>query len=389
MLSMTNSSMNNETIPLSHYFLDGFNFFFNHIYLLLLTIIGSIGNAFVIIIFCQRAFRTKIGSIGSNMSVYPFLFYMAISDTMYLIILFCLWLSNYINVLHRPVICQLTLYVTYVCNFINAYYTIAFTAQRLFAVIHPFRVSYVLSWNRSRCLSLSIIIFACLIYSYLPFLIGIVDGKCFSRPEFRWVNKYMDIIDSIMVFLIPYIIIMTMNTIILTSLRRMKHDQHQFLFRSHSHLNRRREITRRNASRKITKLLLTVSTSYLVICAPYASIHTWRLLNNRQEDNKNSQLITQLEHYALYIYHISFAMNFYIYIVFDSKFRRELKRVFTKSKQSFYHCFRHKNFFEHDNQLELADKNSTITVGYTFHGHLHNINNNHNLMRNYCCCHIH
>ncbi|CAF3473984.1 unnamed protein product [Rotaria sp. Silwood1] len=386
---MANSSMNNLTNPLSHYFLDSLHFFFNHIYLLLLTIIGSIGNAFVIIIFCQRAFRTKIGSIGSNMSVYPFLFYMAISDTMYLIILFCLWLSNYINVLHRPVICQLTLYITYVCNFINAYYTIAFTTQRLFAVINPFRVSHVLSWYRSRCLSLSIIIIACLIYSYLPFLIGIVDGKCYSRPEFRWVNIYMDIIDCIIVFLIPYIVIITMNIIILISLHRMKQDRHEFLFRSHSHLNRRRELTRRNASRKITKLLLTVSTSYLIIGAPYASIHTWRLLNNRQEDNKNSQLIKQLEHYALYIYHISFAMNFYIYMVIDAKFRHELKRFFTKSKQNFNHYFRQKKFFENNNQLELADKNSTTTVAYTFNGDLQNINHNHNLMRNYCCCHIH
>ncbi|CAF1406472.1 unnamed protein product [Rotaria magnacalcarata] len=370
MISTTNSSMNSLTIPLSHYFLDGLNFFFNHIYLLLLSIIGSIGNTLVIIIFSQRAFRTKIESFGSNMSIYPFLFYMAISDTLYLIILFCLWLSNYINVLHRSVICQLTLYITYVCNFINAYYTVAFTAQRLFAVINPFQVSRVLSWYRSRCLALSIILFACAIYSYLPFLIGIVNGKCFSRPEFRWINKYMDIIDSIIVFLIPYFAIITMNTIILISLRRMKHNQEVFLFRHHSQLNRIRELTRRNASRKITQLLLTVSTSYLIICAPYASIHTWRLLNSHQEENKNSQLIKKLEHYSLFIYHISFAMNFYIYILFGSKFRRELKRLFTKSKQNFYHYFQERKVYENENRLELTGKNSTMSVEYSFNGDL-------------------
>ncbi|CAF4554045.1 unnamed protein product, partial [Rotaria socialis] len=388
MISTTNSSMNNLTIPLSHYFLDGLNFFFNHIYLLLLAIIGSIGNALVIIIFSQRAFRTKIGSFGSNMSIYPFLFYMAISDTLYLIILFCLWLSNYINVLHRPVICQLTLYITYVCNFINAYYTIAFTVQRLFAVINPFQVSRVLSWYRSRCLALSIILFACIIYSYLPFLIGIVNGKCFSRPEYRWINKYMDIIDSIIVFLIPYFAIITMNTIILISLRRMKHDQQEFLFRHHSQLNRIRELTRRNASRKITQLLLTVSTSYLIICAPYASMHTWRLLNSHQEENKNSQLIKKLEHYSLFIYHISFAMNFYIYILFGSKFRRELKRFFTKSKQSFCHYFQEKKVYENENRLELTEKNSIMSVEYSFNGDLNQTDDGRSILRNYCCCPI-
>ncbi len=389
MISSTNSSLGNSIVSSSPYFSDGLKFFFNHIYLILLVIIGCIGNAFVIIIFGQKAFRTAVRCIGSNMSVYPFLFYMAISDTMYLIILFCLWLSNYINVLHRPVICQVTLYLTYVCNFINAYYTIAFTAQRLLAVINPIQVSQFLSWYRSRCLALSIIIIASLIYLYLPFLTGIVDGKCYSLPKRRWINEYMDIIDCIIVFLIPYIVIITMNTIILISLRRMKHNRHNFLFQSHTQLITIRELTRRNASRKMTKLLLTVSTSYLIICAPYACIHTWRLLNTIRKTNQSSQLIKQLEFYSLDIYYLSFAMNFYIYVVFGSKFRRELKRFFTKSKQNFYHYFREKKFFDNDNQLELTDKNSTITIEYTFNTNTNTINNNQNSLLNYCCCHFH
>ncbi len=319
------------------------NFFFNHIYLLLLVIIGGIGNGFVIIIFGQRALRS---TIASNMSVYPFLFYMAISDTIYLFILFCLWLSNYVNILHRPYICELTLYLTYVCNFINAYYTVSFTAQRLLAVVKPFRVSHVLSWYRSRCVALFIILIACLIYSYLPFLVGIVDGCCYSLEHLRWINKLMDIIDCIIVFLIPYLMIITMNTIILISLKRMKQTQHIFLFQSSSQLNKMREIMRRNASCKMTKLLLTVSTSYLIICGPYACTHTWRLLYGQKE--MPNKLLRQLESYFHLIYHISFAMNFYIYIAFGSKFRRELKRLLIKCKVNFYHCFCHKNFYKHD-----------------------------------------
>ena len=199
----------------------------------------------------------------------------------------------------------------------------------------------------------------------------------------------MDIIDCIIVFLIPYIVIITMNTIILTSLRRMKQNQQEFLFQNHSQINKIRELTRRNASRKMTNLLLTVSTSYLIICAPYACIHTWRLLSNRLGENQNSQLIKQLEYYSLFIYHISFAMNFYIYIVFGSKFRCELKRFFTKSKQNFYHYFREKKFFDNDNQLELVDKNSIVTLEFTFNTDLNDLNNNHHVLRDYFCCRFH
>ncbi|CAF3873452.1 unnamed protein product, partial [Rotaria magnacalcarata] len=193
-----NSSLDTAELPSPITLLD---FFFRHIYWLLLVLIGCIGNGFAIIVFGQRALRTTIASMGSNMSVYPFLFYMAISDTIYLFVLFCLWVSNYINLLHRPVVCQLTLYLTYVCNFISAYYTVSFTAQRLFAVVKPFRVSHVLSWYRSRCLALFIIFIACLIYSYLPFLIGIVNGQCFSLKHLRWINELMDIVDCFVVFL--------------------------------------------------------------------------------------------------------------------------------------------------------------------------------------------
>ncbi len=74
-------------------------------------------------------------------------------------------------------------------------------------------------------------------------------------------------------------------------------------------------------------------------------------------------------------------MNFYIYIVFGSKFRRELKRFFIKCKINVRHCFRQENFYENDysnnqnnssnfEQCQLMDKNppySTLTTnGFAF-----------------------
>ena len=331
----------NTTAILPSAYLNALNFFFNHVYLLLLIIAGGIGNGFVIVIFGQRALRSTNGPISPHLSSYPFLFYMAISDTLYLLILFCLWLSNHVNILHRPVICQATLYVTYVCNFISAYFTVAFTVQRLFAVVQPFRVSLVLSWSRSRSLALFTVVVACLIYSYLLFTVGIVDSRCFSLERWHRLNSLMDVLDSILVFLIPYVLIITMNTFILLSLRRMRPGHDDPLFHPSLEINRIRELTRRCASRKMTQLLLTVSTSYLIICGPYASVHAWRLL--KQHEPHIDKLLRQWEYYFHLIYHLSFAMNFYIYIVFGSRFRRELKRVLYKCKIHCYRCLPHEH----------------------------------------------
>lgn len=390
MVADRNSSVVTLSSSNMNYLLLSLDFFFKHVYLLLLVIIGGVGNLLVIIIFGQKAFRTTIRCIGSTMSVYPFLFYMAISDTLYLIIMFCVWLSHFVNVLHRPVICPVTLYLTYVCNFINAYYTIAFTAQRFFAVVKPFRVSHVLSWYRSRCLALGIIVLAGLIYSYIPFAVNVVNGICYSRENFRSLHKYMDIVDCILVFLIPYIAIITMNTIIVIALRQMKTNQHEILFRNPSQFNQMREMTRRNASRKMTKLLLAVSTAYLIICAPYASIHTWRLVVYGDR-TRAPEPVKQLEHYSHLIYHLSFAMNFYLYIVFGSKFRRELRRLLSKSQQNFDQMFRERNrSCATENHVEANEKLSPLTTGDdTFQTNSHRKTSDPDmLIPNCCCCHF-
>ncbi len=81
-------------------------------------------------------------------------------------------------------------------------------------------------------------------------------------------------------------------------------------------------------------------------------------------------------------------MNFYIYIVFGSKFRRELKRFFTKSKQNFARYFREKKLFENDIQLELTGKNSTERIEFTLDTNIDQTdhNQNSNQLLNYCCC---
>lgn len=69
-------------------------------------------------------------------------------------------------------------------------------------------------------------------------------------------------------------------------------------------------------------------------------------------------------------------MNFYIYIAFGSKFRRELKRFLIKCKVNIYHCFGRENFYEHDastnpnnssnfEQFQLMNQNSPSPTSTT------------------------
>ncbi len=60
-------------------------------------------------------------------------------------------------------------------------------------------------------------------------------------------------------------------------------------------------------------------------------------------------------------------MNFYIYIVFGSKFRRELQRFLIKCQINFYHCFRHDKCYEND--LSINQKNSSNLENFQLMDH--------------------
>lgn len=219
----------------------------------------------------------------------------------------------------------------------------------------PFRVSDLLSWQRSRRIALIILIVACSIYSYLPFLTGIVNGRCFSFEKFRWFNKIMDIVDCVVVFLIPYLLIITMNGLIVVSLRTPESQVEEILFQRSLQLVKVRQVTRRRASRKMTRFLLTVSSSYLIICGPYALVHSYRLIRSLNND----RTIILIEHFSHYIYQMSFAMNFYIYIVFGSKFRREFRRFIWKCRVFLFEKFEKKDPFKKYEEPQIRTTSSS------------------------------
>lgn len=111
-----NSTALLETVELFHLY-----------YTPILVYLGAIGNLLCIYVFQSPKLK--------KLSTSCYLSALAISDTVFLVALFTVWLTMVgIDVFNKSGSCQVIVYLTAVCSFLSAWFVVAFTVERFVAV---------------------------------------------------------------------------------------------------------------------------------------------------------------------------------------------------------------------------------------------------------------
>ncbi|KAI0985067.1 hypothetical protein GJ496_010838 [Pomphorhynchus laevis] len=309
---------------------------FHQAFLIILLLLGIPGNCIVIIMFKQKSMRSHPSA--------DFLVVMCISDTIYLIVLFLLVLTKFgISILHMNVICQLTMYITFVCDFVSAYTITLFTALRFTAIVFPVRSRRLYSHRSSRILNAIVVGVALILYAYMLMALearryytksNVTSSNVTATFQCRAKAKYLrlleigHILDTILVFIIPYITILLLNMMIVYHLRIPSPSLFKESNSEEYQINNRRCIGNRNIARsRMTKILLVTSSFYLLLKAPFHIVNTVRLLSKTRFSISTSIRIKYIvDEIFLYLNYCSLAMNLYIYVFFVSGFTHDLKK---------------------------------------------------------------
>jgi hypothetical protein len=184
---------------------------------LIVSIIGLIGNACTIIVLNRQSMRKWRSSI--------LLSALAAVDFLYLLIIFLSILDTLTNQtigLHRSIIlCQATVYITHVCSFLSASFTLSFTLQRFVAVLFPLHANTIIS-NRSSIINiLVLLIFGCSFYSFSFFVTNLSNGQCREDENYPALFPLL-IVDTCLTFVLPFICILLFNCAIVYKLRESK-----------------------------------------------------------------------------------------------------------------------------------------------------------------------
>ncbi len=184
---------------------------------LIVTVIGLIGNACTIIVLNRQSMRKWRSSM--------LLTALAAVDFLYLLIIFLSILDALTNQtigLHRSLIlCQVTVYITHVCSFLSASFTLSFTLQRFVAVIFPLHANTIIS-NRSSIINIFILLcFGCSFYSFSFFLTDLSAGQCRENEKYPALFPLL-IVDTCLTFVLPFIFILLFNCAIVYKLQNRK-----------------------------------------------------------------------------------------------------------------------------------------------------------------------
>lgn len=190
---------------------------------LFVSIVGLIGNACTIIVLNSASMRKWRSS--------TLLTALAVADFLYLSIIFLSiidTLSKQTIGLHRSLIlCQTTVYITHVCSFLSANFTLSFTLQRFVAVTFPLHANTIISSRSSTINVVLLILIGGGFYSISFFLTNTREGICREDEQYSLLFPFL-IVDTCLTFVIPFVFIVVFNCGIVYKLRKRKKFEQNF-----------------------------------------------------------------------------------------------------------------------------------------------------------------
>lgn len=304
-----------------------------NIFLPTIVIIGVTGNTIAIIVFMSVFMK--------HSSSKSFLTTLALVDNLFLIVLFITWFDGSIaNIIRTEALCQAVVYVTYVTSFLSVWCVVGFTTDRYIAICHQLKAPIMCSNFREKLAVLVFTIFGVSLYSFALFTTSV--GQTMTNGTYRCTNKlyFMDFlrqvtwVDTMITMVIPFTLILVMNLKVVCKAGKFHQKRKQLLQPSKSNDSPKLRALRSKAQMRVTRTLLLVSTTFLILNLPSHVMRLYGLIINATA--QASQEI-QIYHYIAQevtqlLYYSTFSVNFFLYALYGKHFQTSLKLMFKSIK---------------------------------------------------------
>lgn len=232
-----------------------------------IIVFGSIGNCLSVIIFCSKQLRHLSSSF--------YLSALAVSDTGFLLVVFINWLQGVgFDIFLRDIYCRMQNYFSNVFGFLSVWFVVAFTVERFIAVKYPLMRPSMCTVSRAKAVigllcGISLILF-------IPSLA--TQWKILDQPEtnssicipanITSLDAVMNTVDLAAVMVVPCVVIITINTCICFTVRRLNHRRRRMTLSSRCVNPQQLQPRNTHSQNKVTRLLLVVSTVFVCLNLP-------------------------------------------------------------------------------------------------------------------------
>ena len=267
-------------------------------------------------------------------------------------------------------------------------FTVAFTSERYVVVAYPLKRSQYNSASRARYVIFLLTLLAILLYSSSLWTSGIErtdaqltissihETRCVTLRHWIKFTRQMNILDFFLTFIIPFFTILTLNILII-----LKSGHYDRLLERHyvqpstyvlHHLLEHR-LRRSKYHRRITKMLLIISSTFLLLNTPMHLLKIYYLFFAHDEvyDEKNF-VESGVEMITFYLFYTNFSINFFLYSLCGKNFRSclmdSIKRFRTHrfsnvGENAIVQYYQRSHPINHHSRFLKRELSSTVSTG--------------------------
>ncbi|KAH6923731.1 hypothetical protein HPB50_005797 [Hyalomma asiaticum] len=318
----------------------------NVAYMPIVIYLGLLGNLLSLVTFCFPKLRSRTSSLYMGA--------LAVSDSCFLMVLSIAWINERgINV-YRYGLCVVTVFFTSAFSCWSVWLTVSFTAERFVAVRYPlWKLQSSSSDRRPRLVIGATAFFSVALNAPLLLFVQVGDGEssdCSIHPEYESALYYLNIVDTVLTFIVPFLLITYMNFMIghaiylfylrykkqrgLSEIQMECRDTGSSPSRHHGDtlVSKDGTITATSGGGiahatqiSVTRMLLLVSTVFIILNLPsyVMRIYVFLLSLGHYElpDTSHDSLPYVLQRYFMLLYYTNFAINFVLYNASSRMFR--------------------------------------------------------------------
>ena len=300
----------------------------------ILIIIGTIGNLLSFLVLVREPMR--------KVSAYNYLSVLSITDTLVLYFgLLTLWIgeisgNEFKN--YNKWSCKTIIMLGYTATDYSVWLLIAVTVERYIATVHVLRASTMCTTSRARKVIVAILFILIAINSHFFWTADIKKRYSTLDPMCGAAEGYDDLvtniwpwIDAIIYSFLPFLIIMTLNGLIINRVKVAKRGR-EGLSESASHtgkglISRPCRPAHHEGSARITFMLLIISFTFLLTTLPVNITMIVQAIMGSTKDPVTLAKYNLAQTVTRLLMFTNHSINFFLYLMTGQKFRQQLSML--------------------------------------------------------------
>lgn len=236
-------------------------------------------------------------------------------------------------------VCQLWLFLNYFSRLMSAWLIVCFTGERFIGVCMPLRRRNLGTLKETTKIISVLTVVSALLVSYKPFLSEVYTMRnrtsCTSKHQYVHESFALDSVYGLLITLVPFVVITTLNILIIRRLilRNRRHKNHLITEESHIRL-------------EFTLILLAISVFFIAFNFPFFVVWFRNSFHSRifsvatikdPGDQSVGYWIGVLS-ITRTIFYMNYCINFFLYSITGAYFRKELKGLFFSTYRKYDQC---------------------------------------------------